>query len=407
MNMTLLALGLAGRICLAWWLEVLFLCSIFGGDLGLGIGCFSFPIAVGLGVLGSLFQFRSYQGLPLAHSLGAFHQAIIQVPMAVADVETVLAGLFQENLAATHFSLRAHCIQAEFRPPEWSGWWRKWVLSDEMSVEISPSETKDGEESGCMLKVTAGPLSRYIYGFLWIDRARNYRRLQHFQQLLGERTAESNRRKEMAWKSDSLESRLAQAELLLLRAQVEPHFLFNTLAHLRELIRINDGPTALAMLDHLIAYTRSVSNRIRQSTHRLDQELETSLGYLSLMQLRFGDRLTFDAHVASEIQDCEVPVGCLLIPIENAIKHGIEPNRAQGTVTVRAKLEDESLILEVLDDGPGLPKDPDAACGTGLLNLRERLRLLFAEKASMIVEDQEEGGVRVQVSMPARRSVAK
>ncbi|MDP2875040.1 MAG: histidine kinase, partial [Holophaga sp.] len=357
----------------------------------------------GIAIYATITQLKSYQAMPFAHSLGAFHYAIIQVPMAASDTENMVASILQEDLAATRFSMAAHHIQALFQPVEWSGWWRRWALSDELIVDVIPAGSQEGELSSCTLNVSVRPLSRFLYGFAWIDNARNFRRLHRFQELLAERMTEENSRKEAVRKSDSIETRLAQAELLLLRAQVEPHFLFNTLAHLRELVRTGDGATSLAMLDHLIAYSRSVSDRIRQSTHRLDQELEAAKGYLSLMQIRFADRLKFDFQVNPEIEDCEVPVGCLLIPIENAIKHGIEPRRSQGCVKVQGKLEDGFLSLAVQDDGPGLSPDSSSGRGTGLANLRERLKLLYSDQARLAVEDHDEGGVEVRVLMPVWR----
>ncbi len=396
-----LACRLALRIFLVWWLGGTLLLSMLGGLVGLGVGLLLFIwVAVGLGIYAGITQFKSLREAPLARSLGAFHHATIQVPMAPEDAERELASILQEEMASTRFTLGAHHVQALFEPPAWSGWWRRWVLSDEMILDVHPVDPHAGESRMCTLDVGAQPLSRFLYGFAWIDRGRNYRRLLRFQELLGERLAAAECRKEAAWKSDSLETRLAQAELLLLRAQVEPHFLFNTLAHLRELVRTGDAATALLMLDHLIAYSRSVSDRIRQSTQPLAQELEAARGYLSLIQLRFGERLSFEFQVDSEILDCEVPVGCLLIPLENAIKHGIEPRQAPGSVSVRGLLEDGNVVLEVRDDGPGLPQEPGAGRGTGLANLRERLKLLFSDKARLTVEDHEEGGVRVRILMP-------
>jgi len=404
-------LAMAVRLFMVWWFLAILLFSFLGALMGealdgMGVGCIFFPwIAGTLAALGTILQYRSLKAFPFAHSLGAFHHAVIQVSIASGEVEKELATILQEDLAARSFSMATHRLQALFQPPEWSGWWRRWALSDEVIVDVIPANPGAEVAAGCTLELSARPLSLFLYGFMWIDRGRNYKRLRRIQDALAERMAQENLRKEATRKSDSLEVRLAQAQLLLLRAQVEPHFLFNTLAHLRELIISGEGSTSLAMIDHLIAYSRSVSDRIRQATHRLEQELEAARSYLSLIQIRFGDRLSFEIQVEEEILDCEVPVGCLLIPIENAIKHGIEPRNARGFVAVRAHLADGSLLLEVQDDGPGLSMDPGAGHGTGLANLRERLELLHSNAARLVVEDHDAGGVLVRVMMPVLRKI--
>lgn len=404
MNKTLMAMGLAARLFLVWWLGPALLGGVLGGLTGLGVALLLFFwVAVVLAALGTILQYLAYNPRSLAHSMGAFHRAVIQLAMPFTEVEPVLAELLQEDLGATSLSMGTHHVQALFQPRGWSGWWRRWAGTDELIVEVWPSAPDTGEAGGCTLKVTARPLSALPCGWLWIDRGRNAARLQRLQELLGERMADDHSRKERGRKADSLETRLAQAELLLLRAQVEPHFLFNTLAHLRELVRTGDGAAAVTMLDHLIAYCRSVSDRIRQATQTLEQELEAARGYLSLIQLRYGDRLHFEVQVAPDLLACEVPVGCLMIPIENAIKHGFEPRGTQGRVWVRGRLEGDSLLLEVQDDGPGLRLEAGARSGTGLANLRERLLLLFPRAASLGVEDHEAGGVLVQIRMPVWR----
>ncbi len=404
LNNKLSVLGLGTRLFLVWWLVPTLLFSFLGGmDLGFCLAFFLFPMAaLALAIYGTRAQYGCYRTVPAAHHLGAFHYAVIQVPMPRGDIEREVATLLQEPLSATSISVRDHRIHAVFQPPVWSGWWRRWTLSDEVIVEVLSAVDSD-EAGGSTLEVWARPLSRLFYGCLWIDRGRNFQRLRRFQEALGERMAAEALRKEAARKSDSLEARLAQAELLLLRAQMEPHFLFNALAHLHELVRTGDTPASVAMLDHLIAYARSTSDRIRQATHRLGQELESARGYLSLIQIRFGDRLGFEIDVDPAFEDCEVPVGCLLIPLENAIKHGIEPRPAPGFVSLRGRMEDGHLLLEIQDDGLGLSLGPETGRGTGLSNLRERLNLLYAEAGWLRVEGLEVGGVRVQVSIPVGR----
>lgn len=393
-------LGLLLRVFLAWYVSLTLLLTLFGGlSAGFLAALILFPYGAGAIALYCIYsQAHSVQGLPGARHLEAFHQTAIQVPEAPETLLPELAELLQGNLAASALTVDGGRIHALFQPPDWSGRFRRWARTDELVVEVRAEPS-----GGSTVEVWARPLSRLLYGAYWIDRGRNLRRLRQFQEGLGLRLAAAARRKEAAHQATSLEARLSQAELLLLRAQVEPHFLFNALAHLRELVRSGDTAASVAMLDHLIAYARSTSDRIRQATHRLDQELEAAKGYLSLIQIRFGDRLGFEIDVDPAIEDCEVPVGCLLIPLENAIKHGIEPRPAPGFVSLRGRLEGGNLVLEIQDDGLGLSPKAVPGHGTGLANLRERLKLQFSEAGSVQVEGLETGGVRVQVKMPIER----
>ena len=378
--------------------------TLLGGVVGFGVGVLFFPLIAGaVALVGTIVQHRSNPSAPSAHRYQAFHRAAIQVHLPPAEVESELANLLQEELAATTFSVGGHRLHAVFRPPEWAGWWRRWTLSDELIIDVIAQVPGDPGSGGCDLEVEAGPLSRLLYQFLWIDQGRNYRRLRRLKEVFGAWLAAEHLRQEAARKSDSLEARLAQAELLLLRAQVEPHFLFNTLAHLRVSISGGDASTALSMLDHLIAYSRSVSDRVKHSTHSLEQEVEAARGYLSLIEIRFGDKVGFELKMDPETLDCEVPVGVLLIPLENAIKHGLEPRKGRGFVRVGGHLEAGSLVLEVQDDGPGLQGDLGSRQGTGLANLRERMKIQFSEAAHLSVVGHEAGGVLVRVQLPIFR----
>lgn len=393
-------MGLVVRVFLAWQVSLTLLLTLFGGlEAGFLAALILFPFVAGAVALYCAYsQVRSVQGLTGARHLEAFQHAVIQVSDAPETLLPELTELLQVDLAASALTVSGWRIHALFQPPVWSGWFRRWSRTDDLVVEVRAEPS-----GGSMVEVWARPLSRLLYGAYWIDRGRNLKRLRQFQEHLSQRLAGLAHRKEAEHQATSLEARLAQAELLLLRAQMEPHFLFNALAHLRELVRTGDTPASVAMLDHLIAYTRSTSDRIRQATHRLGQELESARGYLSLIQIRFGDRIGFEIDVDPTLEGCEVPVGCLLIPLENAIKHGIEPRPAPGFVSLRGRLQGGDLLLEIQDDGLGLSLGPESGRGTGLSNLRERLNLLYADAGRLRVEGLEAGGVRVQVTMPVGR----
>ena len=401
MNRQLSMLALAARMFLGWWLVAIILGSWLGGLVGFGVGLLLMSwVALGVACWGTALQARGFREFPSVLDLSMARQAAIQVAWSVDESSKILAGLLQEDLAATSISVGNRRIQALFRPSPWSGWFRKWAGSDEIQVQIFPFLENAPEGGGCRLEVQARALSRLFNGVLWVDRGRNFRRMQAFQAALAASLEAERRRQASVRKSETLETRLAQAELLLLRAQFEPHCLFNTLAHLRVLITNGEPGKALEMLDHLTAYTRALVNGTREALHGLDQELETTRAYLSLLQLRFGDRLRFEIQVNPEALGYLVPVGALLIPAENAIKHGLEPRGEGGCVELHGQVEQGRLHLEVLDDGRGLQPAQGPGHGTGLANLRERLQLSFPGEARLLVEDRDTGGVRFDLNLP-------
>lgn len=343
-----------------------------------------FPYTSGaVAIYAAVAQIRAVGDGPL----GAFHTLRIQVPWrpeeALTEVKVIL-----DTLGATAVETRGGRLQARFAPPSWSGVWRRWTQTDEVTVDVLPDA----------LLVRTHPLSRLLFQGLWVDRGRNLHRLEGFQGLMTDRLARTRQAVQDELRGEAQAARLAQAELLLLRAQMEPHFLFNTLAHLRELVRTGDTAAALAMVDALVAHTRTASEQIRRTAHSLGDEVASTESYITLVRLRFGDRIAARVEVPPELLAMEVPVGALLIPVENAVKHGLEPARRGGTVFVRASREENRLCLEVLDDGVGLPAESPQ--GTGLANLRQRLQLAYGEGAALVIEERDTGGVRVHMSLP-------
>lgn len=191
----------------------------------------------------------------------------------------------------------------------------------------------------------------------------------------------------------------AEAELRLLRAQVEPHFLFNTLAHVASLIETNPGQ-ARGLLDRLIEYLRSALRHSRQERATLSQEMAIVGAYLDLMRERMPDRLRYYLDVADEIRQVSVPPMILQPLVENAIKHGLEPQVGGGTITIAGWCDDQQRVIEVRDDGRGLGETADGP-GNGLTNLRERLRALYGEHAKVSVEQTANAGTVARLSLPA------
>ena len=189
----------------------------------------------------------------------------------------------------------------------------------------------------------------------------------------------------------------AQARLQVLQAQVEPHFLFNTLAHVKWLYR-RDPANGRRMLDRLLDYLRAALPRVRQPTTTLAEELQLAHAYLDIQQLRIGGRLGFTIEVPDEIAQLRFPPLMLLTLVENAIKHGIAPQTGGGTIAIRARVDGHVLRIEVRDTGAGLREA--SGRGMGLSNVRARLAALFGTGARLVIEPNVPRGVVAAIEIP-------
>ncbi len=200
---------------------------------------------------------------------------------------------------------------------------------------------------------------------------------------------------------DALDSRLR-----LLQAQVEPHFLFNTLANVRELVD-SGSPQASAVLNSLIAYLRAAVPTLNEATSTLGKELELVRAYLELMHMRMPDRLQFSIRMDDAAVQIQCPPMTLLTLVENAVRHGIDPSEEGGRIDVAVRLKDGRCLAQVSDTGIGLAQDAHAkhaskGLGTGLSNLRERLQLIFADDAQLSLATRHPHGFSAELNFPAR-----
>lgn len=189
------------------------------------------------------------------------------------------------------------------------------------------------------------------------------------------------------------------AQLRMLQAQIEPHFLFNTLANLSVLIR-SDPVRAERLLADLIAYLRATLQRTRRAASTLGDEIELLRRYLDILGLRLGDRLRYAIEVPEALLARPFPLLLLQPLVENAVTHGIEPKVGGGKVHIAAKEENGRLRLVVSDTGAGL-REGSAGAGYGLENVRSRLRALFGEAGLLDVRGNGSEGVIATIEVPA------
>ena len=202
---------------------------------------------------------------------------------------------------------------------------------------------------------------------------------------------------------NALESRVHEADLRLgvLQAQVEPHFLFNTLASVRALVR-QDPAQAEATLDALVDFLRATIPKLREDRGlhaTLGQQLDLCSSYLALMQVRMGGRLTYDMRADEALRAAPFPPSLLITLVENAIKHGIEPRPGPGRIEIDAVRDGDTLRVQVRDDGAGL--QPGLSTGVGLANVREQLAARYGARAAFVLSPAAEGrGVCAEIRVP-------
>jgi signal transduction histidine kinase len=196
-----------------------------------------------------------------------------------------------------------------------------------------------------------------------------------------------------------LEKQVMEARLQVMQAQVEPHFLFNTLANVQHLVE-SDAKGAGRMLDNLIRYLRIALPQMRESSSTLGREMDMAAAYLEIFKIRMGARLDYSMSLPSDLRDQEFPPMMLITLVENAIKHGLDPCCDAGVVELSAVQRDGKLIVRVADTGEGF--QPKTGGGVGLANIRERLSTLYGKAAKLTLEENQPRGVVATIELPQR-----
>ncbi|SHH54836.1 sensor histidine kinase [Massilia sp. CF038] len=190
---------------------------------------------------------------------------------------------------------------------------------------------------------------------------------------------------------------LSEAKLRMLHAQIEPHFLFNTLGAVQQLAE-HQAPRAAALTANLITFLRASLSEMRSERVTLAADFGMIDAYLKVMTVRQGERLRFTLDLPPALASVEVPSMMLLTLVENAIKHGIEPSLRGGEIRISAAREGSALHLCVRDTGAGLADQPGS--GEGLTNVRTRLLLLYGPAATLRISGADDGGVLAEIHLP-------
>ncbi len=216
------------------------------------------------------------------------------------------------------------------------------------------------------------------------------------------------RAQERERKAFELAAGLAQAKLQALRMQLQPHFLFNTLNAISTLVH-RDARAADEMIGNLSDFLRLTLETADQQEVPLRQELDFLDRYLAIEQVRFGDRLRVTREIAPEVLSALVPSLILQPLVENAIRHGLEPSRQTGLLTITASRQGQVLRLVVRDNGVGLKSklSSNSREGIGLANTRARLRELYGDAAGLELKGGPEGGLAVELTLPLHSELVK
>lgn len=202
-----------------------------------------------------------------------------------------------------------------------------------------------------------------------------------------------------------LEGRLAEARLEALSAQLQPHFLFNTLNTISS-VMYHDPDAADRLISRLSDLLRASLSLSQEAEVALAEEMGLLERYLDIVRARFGERLVVTTDVGADTRDARVPPLLLQPLVENAIRHTVGERPGPGRVAVTVRRAGGRLRLVVADDGPGIEGDPDAAVGNGvgLANTRDRLAWLHGDAATLELVNREGGGLKVEIDLPFRRA---
>jgi signal transduction histidine kinase len=197
-------------------------------------------------------------------------------------------------------------------------------------------------------------------------------------------------------RQDALRNQALDMQLRILQAQIEPHFLFNTLASVRHLYRSSTEAGEL-MMDHVITYLRCAMQELRSDASTVGKELDLVLHYLAIMKIRMGERLSYSFIHTEDVANRAFPPAMLISLVENAIKHGLN-DRADGKLTISAVREGQGLRVTVLDNGPGFSSLQGT--GVGLSNIRQRLEAIYGKRAWLEVGALASGGFIASIVVP-------
>lgn len=382
---------------------------------GIVIALFALPVAIGLSVVSQKVELGILSG---AHFFLAFMVMATAGPAFATWVRHRRLSIINERRGVVLAVLIG--IVASYFADQWSSAYVENVMRPHMSNQVVNINSKDSEKTPGNINITKVQVSPefekagrtpliiatnvifliLVYGALGGGLAlRAYFSEQR-------RLAESRHKRELS--AMRLQKDESDLRLGVLQAQIEPHFLFNTLASLRSLIKL-DPDRAEITLDALVDHLRATIPKLREQqgglVSTLGQQLDICGSYLTLMQVRMGSRLDYEIIATAEYLDLDFPPLMLISLVENAIKHGLEAKRGDGRIVITVEKPSATrLRVSVSDDGVGLKRGLGG--GLGLANIREQLAARFGDKAALTITAQAEAGTIATIELPLSGSKA-
>ncbi|HET9579185.1 MAG TPA: histidine kinase [Usitatibacter sp.] len=328
-------------------------------------------------------------------SLGNRHRRQVEIPFAPGEafaiVEAAIRELPQvENVESAADSLQ---VRARVAPQKGKRPVRRRARRNVVLATITP-----GDDT-CSLTLVCHPEGPLWLDWFVLDHGANLENVEALVRAVTHRIAARRKGEKAEARETATEKELAVARLSLLHAQVEPHFLYNTLASAQVLTRA-DPAKAEQMLGHLIQYLRHSLPSAEEAMSTLGEELARTKAYLEILRIRMGERLRLDIQVPEPLRGTPMPPMMLQTLVENAVKHGLEPLPGGGTIWILARPADGKVCVSVADDGRGF-SEGTSGTGVGLRNVRERLRLAYGDAASFSIAANFPRGVNATLVIPA------
>ena len=404
------------RLMLAWAAVCFFFAALwsaipFAGRWELPIVIFVFG-TMGLVITGAISHIgrvRLIAGKVDSSTLANRQRRQVEIPFEAGEAFDLLDAAIRElpgveEIVSARDSLQ---VRAKVRRPQTYGEyplgrWNPLVWFGIPRNQVLATVTPAGDSGSVTL--VCEPETASWSDLFRVDEGTNYENAEAITRAITRRIADRRRSETTEVAQTKTEKELTVARLSLLHAQVEPHFIYNTLASAQLLTR-SDPERAEQMLGHLIQYLRNSLPRDSEAPSTLGAELERALAYLEILKIRMGQRLQVQVDVPESLRNTAMPSMMLQTLVENAIKHGLEPRTAGGTVWIRARQDDDSVAITVADDGDGF-NTKNSGTGIGLKNVRERLRLMHGNRASLAVVANFPAGVAATICLPAGRSNA-
>jgi signal transduction histidine kinase len=397
------------RVAAAWFLAflgLLILGSIlFNADPGWVYGLLwtSAVVVAAVSAFSHLGRVRLLAGHVDASTLANRQRREIEIPLDGAEAFAIVDAAVRElprvedvETAKDSLQVRAKVNRLEVYGPGMSPRFnplaRLGTKTDLVWARVSP-----GDGASKLVLVCEPERSAWTDWFL-VDDGVNLENAEAIARAITRRLVERRRAGETAVQQSDTEKELTVAKLSLLHAQVEPHFLYNTLASAQLLTR-TDPIRADEMLGHLITYLRTSLPRTDNQESTLGVELARARSYLEILRIRMGPRLSMSIDVPEALQSLPFPPMMLQTLVENSIKHGLEARPGDGTIWILARQDEDGLAVTVADDGQGLNTER-AGTGIGLKNVRERLRLAYGPAASFDLAANYPSGVAATIRLP-------